>query len=153
MKDSNKTTMRDDPFNAIEYVNDPESRAKILKIISELPLKRRMVLLLFYYGGLGIQEVASAMNSPTWVVTGQLERARGHVLKELGMKSKESNPMPDTPRGSPVLKEILDRCAEDTATDEQVLRVLAPVIRMIEEGKFDKSFRQRVVQMMNPPRD
>lgn len=40
-----------------------------------------------------------------------------------------------------VLKEIFERYVEDTITEEQVQRVLEPVIRMIREGKFDKPLR------------
>ena len=35
------------------------------------------------------------------------------------------------------LKEIFDRYSEDSITEEQVQRVLEPVLKMIYEGKFD----------------
>ncbi len=37
-----------------------------------------------------------------------------------------------------VLKYIFDRCAEESITDEQVARVLAPVLAMIRAGAFDR---------------
>jgi len=37
-----------------------------------------------------------------------------------------------------MLKQILDEYAEETISDEQIERVLAPVIRMIEAGCFNR---------------
>ena len=37
------------------------------------------------------------------------------------------------------LKDLLNRYERDTITDLQVLRVLTPVLRMIVEGRFDKT--------------
>ena len=36
------------------------------------------------------------------------------------------------------LKEVFNKYAEETITEEQVLRILAPIISMIREGNFDK---------------
>ncbi len=36
------------------------------------------------------------------------------------------------------LQRMIKRCAEDMITDEQVARVLAPVLAMIQAGKFDQ---------------
>jgi hypothetical protein len=43
----------------------------------------------------------------------------------------------NSPARSP-LKRVFDKCAEEMICDEQGDRVLAPVLKMIEEGKFDK---------------
>ena len=37
----------------------------------------------------------------------------------------------------PTLTRVLHYCAEDTINDEQIQRVLVPVIRMIEAGVFE----------------
>lgn len=42
-----------------------------------------------------------------------------------------------------VLKTIFDKYAEDTVTDEQVKRILTPIIRMIFEGRFSGAIRRR----------
>ena len=55
----------------------------------------------------------------------------------------------ESPKPS-VLKEILDRYAEDTVTDEQVQRVLLPVLKMIRERKFDKPPRRRFSWLIAP---
>ncbi len=40
-----------------------------------------------------------------------------------------------------VLKQIFEKYAEDSITDEQVQRILAPVLQMIRDGKFDRRRR------------
>jgi hypothetical protein len=37
-----------------------------------------------------------------------------------------------------VLKQVFDRYVEDTISDEQMNRVLEPVLRLIREGAFDR---------------
>ena len=39
---------------------------------------------------------------------------------------------------SPILAEILHEYADETISDEQVQRVLAPVLKMIRDGKFSR---------------
>jgi len=39
---------------------------------------------------------------------------------------------------APALKRIFDKCAEQVISDEQAWRVLAPIIKMIKAGKFEK---------------
>jgi DNA-directed RNA polymerase specialized sigma subunit, sigma24 homolog len=150
MEDDRCVMTLSDPFNAIECANDPGSRAKVLQIISEIPVNERMVLLLYHYGGMGIREVAMAMGLPVWTATHHLERARGHVLKELGMNSTDTYRVPENPNGPPVLKQIFDKCAEESHTDEQVKRVLEPVLRMIAEGEFDRPWWYRFKRFVKP---
>ena len=42
----------------------------------------------------------------------------------------------------PILSEVMYKYAEDSITDEQVQRMLDPVIQMINEGKFNKPQRR-----------
>ena len=37
-----------------------------------------------------------------------------------------------------VLKQVFDGYIEDTITDEQVLKILEPVLKLIEQGAFDR---------------
>jgi hypothetical protein len=50
--------------------------------------------------------------------------------------------------GDTTLRLFLERCAEETVDEEQVQRVLQPVLRMIEEGRFKR--RKRAVQPAKP---
>ena len=40
--------------------------------------------------------------------------------------------------GPSVLKQIFDGHIEDTITDEQIFRILEPVLRRIRDGAFDR---------------
>ena len=40
------------------------------------------------------------------------------------------------------LKRIFDIYNQETITEEQVQRVLGPILKMIEEGKFDEAVRR-----------
>jgi len=41
-----------------------------------------------------------------------------------------------------MLKKVFDRYEEETITEEQVRRVLEPVIKMVQEGRFGKQPRR-----------
>ena len=49
-----------------------------------------------------------------------------------------------------LFKMIFDRYAEETITEEQIQRILAPVIVMIFQGRFDKSFWMRYDWLLKP---
>ena len=40
--------------------------------------------------------------------------------------------------GKTVLKQVFEGYIEDTITDEQVMKVLEPVLKLIEQGAFDR---------------
>jgi hypothetical protein len=52
------------------------------------------------------------------------------------------------PPADATLRLILERCAEDSIDEERVQRVLAPVLQMIQEGRFRK--RKRPMQPAKP---
>jgi len=43
--------------------------------------------------------------------------------------------------GQTVLKQVFDMYADESISDEQVQRIMAPVIQMIREGRFNRSKR------------
>ncbi len=49
----------------------------------------------------------------------------------------------DEERKSSVLRRMIVKYAEDSITDEQVARVLAPVLARIRAGEFDQGKRKR----------
>ena len=49
-----------------------------------------------------------------------------------------------------VLKDIFDWYVENTITNEQIQRVLEPVLRMICEGRFDRSRPSRFAWLFKP---
>ena len=133
----------DDPFSSIEYSDNPNIRADMLRFISELSVNQRMALLSYYYGGFTIQEVAIAMKVPVSTATNHLESARDNVIKAFSAKSATAYIPPDVPQKSQVLMDILDGLCAESVTDEQVQRVLEPVLKMIREGKFDAPWWSR----------
>ncbi|MDR1291820.1 MAG: hypothetical protein LBJ91_00270 [Clostridiales Family XIII bacterium] len=54
------------------------------------------------------------------------------------------------PPGFPVLRQMLDRYADEAVTDEQVARVLAPVLAMIRAGRFDRPRGGRYSWLIRP---
>lgn len=54
-----------------------------------------------------------------------------------------------TPKTS-VLKEIFDIYEEETITEDQVKRVLEPVLKMIREGRFDRPRRRQYGWLVSP---
>ena len=53
------------------------------------------------------------------------------------IKLRDAGSVNDPPDNC-VLKKTFDRCAAITITDEQVRRMLEPILRMIREGRFDR---------------
>ena len=49
----------------------------------------------------------------------------------------------------PFLKQVFEKYAEESITEEQVRRVLEPILRMIYEGRFDKR-KPRKSWIVNP---
>ena len=120
----------------IEYITDSKKRTEVLQIVSELPINQRLALLIYFYGGLSISEIALSMKMPAWVTTIYLNRACKNVLRELDMTDMSITPSDESTDIS-ILKNVFDWYAEKYIADEQVRRVLEPVLKMIEEGKFD----------------
>ena len=54
----------------------------------------------------------------------------------------ESNPTHTHPEAN-ILKRIFDTHCEETISDEQVKRMLEPILKMIEDGEFDKGRQAR----------
>lgn len=54
--------------------------------LSRIPRRHRDVVLLHYYAGLSVAEVALAVDRPQGTVKRQLSEARGQLLAQLGME-------------------------------------------------------------------
>ena len=134
--------MQYESFLPIEYATDPEKRQAVLEIVSELPLNQRLALLAHFYGGLSVIEIATAMKAPVWAADKYLVNACERVVKKLGIADMIMN-APNEHVNAPVLKKIFDQYEAEMITDEQKQRVLAPVLKMIREDKFERSRWQR----------
>ena len=127
-----------DPLESICFSDDPKERDNIYRTISRLSATRRDALLLYYFGGMNLYEIAAAMRILPEKAAEELARARETIFDELGTTSAALTAPSQQYRGT-TLKEVLDRYVDDTITDDQVCSVLDPVIRMIHQGKFDSS--------------
>jgi len=59
-----------------ETLENKEIRSQIAQAVSELPEEQKQAILLFYYAGLSVREVAAAMNATENAVKIKLSRAR-----------------------------------------------------------------------------
>jgi len=50
----------------------------------------------------------------------------------------------------PVIKQLFDTYAQESISEEQVIRVLEPIVRMIGEGRFDKPKSSALSWMAKP---
>ena len=141
--------MHYETFLPTEYTTDPEKREEVLHIVSELPVNQRLALVAYFYGGLSVQETATAMNAPLWITAKYLDTACAKVLRGLGMENLKNTTTGKTNNVS-VLKQIFDWHEAETITDEMTQRVLEPVLKMIREGKFVRSPWHRYSWLVRP---
>ena len=139
--------MQYETFLPTEYTTDPEKRKEVLHIVSELPVNQRLALVACFYGGLSVQETATAMNAPLWITAKYLDDACAKVLRGLGMENLN---ITGKTNNVSVLKQIFDWHEAETITDEMTQRVLEPVLKMIQEGKFERSPWHRYSWLVRP---
>ena len=68
-----------------ETVEQREEKAELMRAVHKLPAVFREAILLHYYQGLGIAEIAQMLNLPEGTISSRLSRARsklGAILKE-----------------------------------------------------------------------
>ena len=142
----------DEPFHYCDDLTDVCMHKKVLHAINELAVNQRMALLAHSYGEMNIYEVATAMKVPAWIASLYLKSAQEIVMKTLEKTGMETAELPAPPKKN-VLKRVFDRYTEDTITDEQVERVLAPVLMLIKDHGFERPRWHRFswqIQLMAP---
>ena len=132
-----------------EYATDPQKRTEVLHIVSNLPINQRLALVAHFYGGLSVQETATAMKSPVWVTTGYLDNACENVLKELGMSDMSMNTSGESSSVS-MLTDIFNWYEAEFVTDDRTQKVLEPILKMIREKKFDRPRWHRYSWLVKP---
>ena len=68
-----------------ETIEQREEKAELMRAVHKLPAAFRETILLHYYQGLGIAEIAQMLNLPEGTISSRLSRARrklGAILKE-----------------------------------------------------------------------
>ena len=138
MKRGCKEKKRHDPFFDIKYAIGKKTRDMVLDAVGRLPLNERIALLAYVEGGLCVSEIAQTMNVPVFIASMYLKSAQEFVMKELKETDADTQfSETDEVVVTPVLKVVFDCYKEDTITDEQVQRVLEPVLKMIRERRFE----------------
>jgi RNA polymerase sigma-70 factor (ECF subfamily) len=66
-----------------KYAEDSELAETLYRVITELPVKRREALIMYYYNGLSTTEIAKITKSTPNVVTGVITKARLQLKKKL----------------------------------------------------------------------
>ena len=66
-----------------EYAECDELRATVMEVISRLPMRQREAVMLHYYDGMSVTEVAEAMDITTQSVSKNLSLAREKLRREL----------------------------------------------------------------------
>lgn len=72
-----------DPGRVEDGLEDAEARRALRRAVRGLPDKMRVPVLLFYAGGLAVEDVARALGVPVGTVKSRLSRARGLLRSEL----------------------------------------------------------------------
>jgi len=90
----------DASFIPDERLDQKESRALIMQLVSDLPEDQRLVVLMHYYNDMEVADMAKALEVPEGTVKSRLSRARQKLLatlkeaQEKGMKLYSALPIP-----------------------------------------------------------
>jgi len=117
-----------------------KSQHTLYKIIGKLPAKQRVALLAHEYAGLSINETALITGSPRWAVTFNIKRARDNVLRML----EEEDPGLHEEINKASIQTVMDQYAEESITDEQIMRVFGPVSLLLDKEESKKPTRKLV---------
>ena len=107
-----------------EYVESKELRERIKGIIMGLPMRQREAIIMHYYDGLSVTEIAKILDVATQSVSKNLAIARGKLKKELGEELRDDGIMGSMamlPIGT-ALAEILQRESADFVMGEASIR-------------------------------
>ena len=107
-----------------EYVESKELRERVRQVIMELPMRQRETIIMHYYDGLSVTEIAKVLDVATQSVSKNLAIARGKLKKELGQQLRDEGATVESmamlPIGA-VLAEVLQReSANFTMGDAQM---------------------------------
>ena len=125
-----KETEESGEFIPQHYLENKELREKVREIIIELPMRQRETIIMHYYDGLSVTEIAKVLDVTTQSVSKNLAIARAKLKKELDMEGHDEefyigSSMAMLPVGF-VLTEILRReSASFMAEEAQVQGIMA----------------------------
>lgn len=109
----------DSGFIPDEYVSDEEKRRIIMNIIDTVlsDVQRRTVIL-YYYNGFNVSEIAELMECPEGTVTYRLSASRAKIKEEILSYEEKHDDRLHAVAGIPILTRILRYEAEHTAVPD-----------------------------------
>ena len=131
-----RTTDKDErnDFAIIESESLRRNRAKICEIISDLPPALRTVLMIHEFGGLNINEVAGIMKVSSKTVESDLSTAWGIIGSKLSIDSGLVDETKISNDEKTAIKKAFDTHINESTSDEQIDRILKPVLDRIQDN-------------------
>ncbi|MCL1830679.1 MAG: ECF-type sigma factor [Oscillospiraceae bacterium] len=120
-----------DSVSSSKETDTHNTRIDVLSVIRRLPLRERVMLLSHYFGGLSLDEAAKAMRISIRVATKLLQKARENMMNELKNEDMSFHVALESSFTMPMLKEIFDNYADEMITEEQIKRVVDPIIHTL----------------------
>lgn len=110
----------DDEISPTTYLEEKERREFLIQTISNLSVKYRTVIILYYYDGLDRKSIAEAMETSVDAVDHVLARARIKIRKSLESKFKEKVSVDEYSGliGVPVITAVLNSEADAMVPDK-----------------------------------
>ena len=135
---------------SIEGVENANHRARAVRVISELPQYQQTVFLMCDYGLLSIEETAASMKISSRMAASYLRSARARVQREIEGKDEITSYNANETYNESAFKPALEAYAQETITDEEIDNALDPILKEIDEGRFDKPKRSRYSIIASP---
>lgn len=89
-----------------EYVTQNEKRMQVMAVVGSLPAQQRVTVLLYYYIGLSLQEIAAAMKCKENQAAARIGSAKKFIRRETERRGYHSDGLPDE-TGEPFLTSLL----------------------------------------------
>lgn len=109
-----------------EWLEQREKREKILEIIDRLPEYQRVAVVLFYYEGHSVAEIAEILSIPEGTVKSRLSNARKTIKGEVLLEEQRGNKLYGV-AGVPILTKIFQR-------EEAAARIPAEISEQVLQG-------------------
>jgi len=116
-----------DDFIPQDYVESKELRQSVMQTIMALPMRQRETIIMHYYDGLSVTEIARTLETTTQSVSKNLAVARGKLKDKLGGNlrgDEQMGAMAALPIGA-ILGEILQRESVNFAAGEAYIQGFA----------------------------
>lgn len=109
-----------------EWLEEQEKRKKIIAIVDSLPEYQRIAVVLFYFEGHTVAEIAEILSVPDGTVKSRLSNARKTIKEAVLMEERQGNKLYGV-AGVPVLTKIFLR-------EEQAAQIPAEISKNVLQG-------------------